>query len=166
MPTSKRSKKMVALFTMSEQKTNMPTYQFISSHPKTLPDGQIWWPETILSIEAESHDDACEHVGHITNDQYGFAHTTAGPSPYPVAHTIKLPEDWQPCRAYLVCEKLPHVNMLIKRFRYKSREGDYPTKTAAAAKLLAVGLIERLRERQPEKYFFIADQTGMEINIR
>jgi hypothetical protein len=56
--------------------------------------------------------------------------------------------------------------MLIKRFRYKSREGDYPTKTAAAAKLLAVGLIERLRERQPEKYFFIADQTGMEINIR
>lgn len=144
----------------------MPTYQFVSTHSQTLPDGQIWWPETILAIEAASMDDACEHVGHITNDQYGFADTTVGPSPYPVAHTIVLPEEWQPCRAYLVCEKHAHAATLVKRFRYKSRKGDYPVKTAAAAKLLAVSLIERLRERQPEKLFYIADQTGMEINIR
>lgn len=144
----------------------MPTYQFISAFAQTLPDGQIWWPETILSIEAQNIDDACEHVGHITNDKYDFAHTTAGPSPYPVAHTIILPEDWQPCRAYLVCEKMPHCNMLVKRFRYKSREGDYPIKTAAVAKDLAVCLIERLQELQPEKQFYIADQAGIKVNIR
>ncbi len=144
----------------------MPIYQFTTNHSQTLPDGQIWWPEAILSIEAENMDDACEHVGHITNDKYDFAHTTAGPSPYPVAHTIILPKDWQPCRAYLVCEKHAHSATLINRFRYKSREGDYPTKTAKAAKLLAVSLLERLRQRQPEKQFFIADQTGIEINIR